>query len=630
MTPINVISYFDGMGGGLSALKKAGIPVANYYAFEIEKHPMKIAKALHPEIVHLGNIKKIKVKSLLLSEAHAYIVEKYFYNDIHYLQGIIPEWEMLHRLEQEQTMATCFGTQIPNENSEIPPNSAIWRNDRIWFFKRKMGSSVGVFDIARSGSGGSSPNSTNVGKLLERSFWWNGYGQFKSKGKRKGVERIARQTSKRSNETEDSRSCNKTARKPRIKRDFKTTSLSAVQRSCFSAKILGRFESEGGKIKRKTAFKYSNPKGQLHERNVLRSTISNNKYSQIIHPKAQAYIIECEWGFLIAKGKIDLCVSGAPCQGFSRAGKGLNFEDHRSKLFFDFVNSLNEIKSGNPNVKFLLENVVPKKKEWTAIISQFMGIDPIMVNSSLLSAQHRKRMYWTNIGTKKVNLFGVEVPGIKLPKDKGIVLRDILEKEVDKKYYLGEESLQRLMTCKWANRFVPICDCDYAEKSKTLTTEPGKIRTTDNFIVETVDGQELPMEYLKIGKDGKMKLNQDKASCLTAGGNSGGNHSDMNLLFIYQRGRGFNDGGAHYEKSPTITGPGWVNNNHVVQQELLDFKVRRLTPREFGRLQTYSEDELDIILGAGVKDANLFKMFGNGFTRDVIAYFFEHLKNELI
>lgn len=102
--------------------------------------------------------------------------------------------------------------------------------------------------------------------------------------------------------------------------------------------------------------------------------------------------------------KIDLFVGGSPCQGFSFAGKQLAFDDPRSKLFFEYVRLWNEIKVINPNAKFLLENVQMKKNE-LRIISEYMGVFPVNINSNLVSAQNRNRWYWTNIKTKKVGLF---------------------------------------------------------------------------------------------------------------------------------------------------------------------------------------------------------------------------------
>ena len=106
---------------------------------------------------------------------------------------------------------------------------------------------------------------------------------------------------------------------------------------------------------------------------------------------------------------IDLLIGGSPCQGFSFAGKQLNFDDPRSKLFFEFVRLLKEAK---PKY-FLLENVRMRKSSQD-IISECLGCEPIEINSNLVSAQNRKRLYWTNI------------PDIKQPKDKGILLQDVI------------------------------------------------------------------------------------------------------------------------------------------------------------------------------------------------------------
>ena len=110
----------------------------------------------------------------------------------------------------------------------------------------------------------------------------------------------------------------------------------------------------------------------------------------------------------------DIIIAGSPCQGFSIAGKQLNFEDPRSKLFFTFVEILRHYQKLNPNIKFLLENV-RMKKQWKDLITEFMGVEPVEIDSALVSAQSRKRLYWTNI------------ENIEQPKDKEIYLKDIIE-----------------------------------------------------------------------------------------------------------------------------------------------------------------------------------------------------------
>ena len=117
--------------------------------------------------------------------------------------------------------------------------------------------------------------------------------------------------------------------------------------------------------------------------------------------------------------KIDLIIGGSPCQGFSNAGKGLNFEDPRSKLFFVFCDILAVYAGKNPNLKYLLENV-KMKKEWRDIITDRMKVEPVLIDSALVSAQSRKRLYWANWE------FGQ-------PEDRRIYLKDIIEDgEVDR------------------------------------------------------------------------------------------------------------------------------------------------------------------------------------------------------
>jgi site-specific DNA-cytosine methylase len=127
--------------------------------------------------------------------------------------------------------------------------------------------------------------------------------------------------------------------------------------------------------------------------------------------------------------KIDLLIGGSPCQGFSFAGKQLNFEDERSKLFFEFVRLLKECK---PKY-FLLENV-EMKKEYQDIITEQLGVEPIKINSSLVSAQNRPRIYWTNIVDK------LEI------EDKGILLKDIIDYSSDYTFISAEKTINRKHT----------------------------------------------------------------------------------------------------------------------------------------------------------------------------------------
>lgn len=321
----------------------------------------------------------------------------------------------------------------------------------------------------------------------------------------------------------------------------------------------------------------------------------------------------------------DFIGAGSPCQGFSFAGKQLNFSDPRSRLFFTFVDILNHVKKNNPDVKFLLENV-NMKREYLRIISEYLGIFPVRINSNLVSAQNRDRWYWTNIRTKDVGLFSELWTDIPQPKDRGILLKDILqlESEIDEKYYLSEKRIKGM---------------SIAGKSKTQRSSTGNCTDEKH-------------NYQIINVKGIKKPNQNKSSCFMAGGNSGGNHSDMDVIYVAMRGRnpenpndrrtgnptkqrleaktdgkanlllqkphGFNKGGDFEDKSPTLLSNSWEHNNHVSD----GFKLRRLTPIECAQLQTIPE-WVDF---SGFSDTAIYKMLGNGWTVEVIKHILTFLK----
>jgi DNA (cytosine-5)-methyltransferase 3A len=150
--------------------------------------------------------------------------------------------------------------------------------------------------------------------------------------------------------------------------------------------------------------------------------------------------------------KIDLIIGGSPCQGFSFAGKQLNFDDPRSKLFFEFVRLKNELEPKH----FLLENV-KMKKESLDVISYHMGVEPVFINSADFSAQNRQRFYWTNIHIE---------PWV----DKGIVWKNIEESGNHlKEYKVNETESRKIM---WGNGVNGKCpNLSKREKSWAVTTK---------------------------------------------------------------------------------------------------------------------------------------------------------------
>jgi DNA (cytosine-5-)-methyltransferase len=327
-----------------------------------------------------------------------------------------------------------------------------------------------------------------------------------------------------------------------------------------------------------------------------------------------------EWN--IEWSEIDLLLAGSPCQGFSLAGKMLGHDDPRSRLYWVFLDILHHVQKLNPNVKYLLENVQMRPSDELRI-NESLGIRPVVINSSLVSAQNRVRLYWSNIQTKSEGIWGELLTDIPQPADRGLYIGDILDDEVDEKYYMHNLSLNE-------------------EAIESIaTTQDGKASSV-----------------VKLDKKIKPKANQDKASCLTAGGHSGGNHSDMDILCIrdpwlrknfrspsdkahallsctykgarangmsvvpgtwrtHKDGQGFRPTAGG--KAPCI--PARARNDGSGQPVAkIGYMLRRLTPTECARLQTIPN-----WYKWGCSDTQAYKMLGNGWTVEVIKHILSHI-----
>ena len=171
---------------------------------------------------------------------------------------------------------------------------------------------------------------------------------------------------------------------------------------------------------------------------------------------------------------IDLLIGGSPCQGFSISGNKLNFEDDRSKLFFEFVRLLDETK---PKF-FLLENVGSMDANIRDKISEVLGCEPLHINSKLITAQHRNRYYWTNIPQSDI-------------VEKDINFEDILEDDVDKKYYYSEKVLSRLNleNIKRAGKAGYKCKGIEANKCAPIVARHHKGMQSQHYpVIKEVDG----------------------------------------------------------------------------------------------------------------------------------------------
>ena len=357
---------------------------------------------------------------------------------------------------------------------------------------------------------------------------------------------------------------------------------------------------------------------------------------------------------------IDLMFAGSPCQGFSFAGKQLAFDDPRSKLFFEFVRLLKEVK---PKY-FLLENV-RMKKEYLDVISEQVGAQPTLINSALLSAQSRQRYYWTNI------------PIDKNIEDRGIVLKDILETEPSQPTLMSDKFVNRQQgrSClidqnkeKASNlsameyvkngRQGDYLACDYDGKPKqvgiaadikghdiikrvyspegkspTLTTMGGghrepKVSVQSYREVRTEEAKQIrKMTRQKTGKDHtpyrskRLEPRTDgKVGTVTPSLN---NDHKISIQQVnpsreaagkqpYIQNRVFSEEGKSHALTASFASRTNVETN--------DLHWRKLTPLECERLQTVPDNYTE-----SVSNTQRYKMLGNGWTVDVIAHILKSL-----
>lgn len=174
---------------------------------------------------------------------------------------------------------------------------------------------------------------------------------------------------------------------------------------------------------------------------------------------------------------IDLLIGGSPCQSFSRNGDGTGF-DGKSKLFWEYIRILRSLKEVNPDLLFLLENVI-MKKEWEEVITEAIGVEPIMIDSATVSAQKRQRLYWTNI------------TNITQPSNREVYLHDILQDKVDEKYFeLKEDERDTILILN----------------DRILVKQGTKIGFAEAYEGDSIN-LEIPKSETRRGRVGKAKTN---------------------------------------------------------------------------------------------------------------------------
>lgn len=285
----------------------------------------------------------------------------------------------------------------------------------------------------------------------------------------------------------------------------------------------------------------------------------------------------------------DLLIGGSPCQDLSIAKanrKGLDGE--RSGLFWEYVRILKE----NEPTYFILENVASMPKEAKYLITETLGVEPIMINASLVSAQNRKRLFWTNI------------PNVTVPEDRGILLKDILEESVDEKYFVQAVALRNRGEGKKPELG--------GDKANAMTTVQ-----TDSMI-----------RIGQIGKGGqgdRIYSPEGKSVGLSALGGGRGAKTGLYMIVPEATKKGYaiaTDGQSvdlSFPNSKTRRGRvGDKVKNLMTSQNIGVFtegEIRKLTPIECERLQGLPDNYTE-----GVSNTQRYKACGNAFNVDVVAH----------
>lgn len=293
-------------------------------------------------------------------------------------------------------------------------------------------------------------------------------------------------------------------------------------------------------------------------------------------------------------GDIDLLVGGSPCTDLSIAKKGRQgLQGEQSKLFYEFVRLVKEVK---PKF-FILENVASMAKDQKAIMEhELFDIPSVMVNASLVSAQNRKRIFIVG----KWNGEKYEQVEIPQPEDRGILLKDILEENVDEKYYVKNVDLVGTQSnIKKELDFIGgIRNKDWARDGKSYSRNFGQ-----GDRVYSDNGKSATLSALGGGRGAKTGLYAVKSNY-----NNTLNYNKANTL------------GSNSQCQTAKTGQGLVN--------METHQIRKLTPIETLRLQSMPDDFFDkaTYKGKPISNTQRYKMCGNAFNKEVIVHILKHLK----
>lgn len=343
------------------------------------------------------------------------------------------------------------------------------------------------------------------------------------------------------------------------------------------------------------------------------------------------------------KEDIDLLIGGSPCQDLSIAKKNREgLKGSRSGLFWEYV----RIRDGVKPKYFILENVASMPKEAKEVISEALGVEPVMINASLVSAQNRKRLFW--VGklvreyTKEPLKNGsiayrerweqVEIPQ---PEDRGILLKDILEENVDEKYYVDTTKLNKDIKVGENSSF------DYYN-NKEVPNRKAKVLGTNPQSITAIAGQIVRVGSLNSGGQGdRIYSPEGKSVNLSANGGGGGAKTglyEVARASVQKNAEQYDNGKAPALTSAMGMGGGNVtmlmdkDKANALRGKYIDGEerkgIRKLTPTECLRLQSMPDNYFDKAeyKNKPISNTQRYKMCGNAFNKEVIVHILKHLK----
>ena len=541
---MNILSLFDGISCGQIALNEAGIEFDNYYASEIDKDCIKVTMKNYPDTIQLGDVQELNSSNLpkidLLfggSPCQGFSFagkqlnfdderSKLFFEFVRLKNELKPKYFLLEnvrmRQEFQDVISEYMGCKPVEINSKrfVPQNRPrlYWTNipikdiedvdcclsdillpDETEFLDKFKLSEKGVDYMSRLRNGKprwdyhTNPLNGNAACLTANMYKGIPYGVIKEKMRRLHPIECERLQGVPDNYTDN---VSNTQRLKAIGNGWTVNVIRHIFEGLRPVKkkvnkklnVLSLFDGMScGQI--------ALGRAGIDVENYYSSEIDKHAISVTHHNYPNTIQVG---NVLDVKSKdlpkIDLLIGGSPCQGFSFIGKQLNFEDPRSKLFFEFVRLLKECEP----TYFLLENV-KMKQEYKDIITKYLGVEPIQINSNLTSGQNRVRLYWTNI------------PINGLPIDRGVLLDDIINH--DEKNYKIPKNWHIRVPSNLPQYVDPYNKKEINNKSTTLRTNVNNgnmwVKVSDGYRNLTIYEVEL-LQNVPIGYTNVVSENQGK------------------------------------------------------------------------------------------------------------------------